>query len=313
MEDYLRTVGEEISCMGAANPRLNSHGKLHVLLATLQTAWKKEDPPPTRVKPVPIQLVQHAAGTLATRDDFHAAVADALIIGFFYMLRPGEHTMDASNPHPFRLCDVSFCCSGSAPANAVLIPLPTLERANQVLLCFTTQKNGERNESISHGPTPDPLLSPVAAIRRRVVHLRRHHALPCTPLYTIFTSNGPTSILASHLTSALRQSAALCGAPLGIAPTDISARALRAGGAMALIRARVDPDIVKLMGRWKSDVMLRYLHRSGLHTSDLAAKMFLHGSFIIPEHAHLPADVQPLMDLLPLVDPHEAAPTTVLA
>jgi len=82
---------------------------------------------------------------------------------------------------------------------------------------------------------------------------------------------------------------------------------------MALIRARVDPDLVKLMGRWKSDVMLRYLHRAGLHTSDLAAKMFLHGSFIIPEHAHLPADVQPLMDLLPLVDQQEAAPTPVLA
>ena len=63
------------------------------------------------------------------------------------------------------------------------------------------------------------------------------------------------------------------GAPLGLHPSDISARALRAGGAMALFRAKVDPSEIKLMGHWKSDAMLIYLHRSALNTLDFASRM----------------------------------------
>ena len=35
---------------------------------------------------------------------------------------------------------------------------------------------------------------------------------------------------------------------------------MQAGGAMALLMARVDTDTIRLEGRWRSDVMLRYLH-----------------------------------------------------
>jgi hypothetical protein len=31
-------------------------------------------------------------------------------------------------------------------------------------------------------------------------------------------------------------------------------------GAMAIICAKVDTDVIQLLGRWCSDVMLRYLH-----------------------------------------------------
>ncbi len=49
------------------------------------------------------------------------------------------------------------------------------------------------------------------------------------------------------------------GPQVGFAPKDITARSLRAGGAMALLCADVDPDIIRLLGRWKSDTMFRYL------------------------------------------------------
>jgi hypothetical protein len=38
------------------------------------------------------------------------------------------------------------------------------------------------------------------------------------------------------------------------------ARSLQAGGAMALLYAQVDDNIMRLLGRWQSDAMLRYLH-----------------------------------------------------
>src|SRR5210317_326458 len=233
------------------------------------------------------------------------------------MLRPGEHTLDRSNNHPFRFQDVSFAIDELPAVNAAVIPLATLPNCNRVFLNFTTQKNGEKDEAITHGDTLDPVLSPVSAVRRRIHHLRAHHAPPHAPLYTVFAPTGPTHVLASHITTVLRMSCGLIGATLGIHSHEISARALRAGGAMALVRARVDPYLVKLMGRWKSDVMIRYLHRSVLHTAGLATQMLQHGEFVIPRHHTLPtfpADVQHLVDTLdPSVLDLTQVPTVLFA
>ena len=43
-------------------------------------------------------------------------------------------------------------------------------------------------------------------------------------------------------------------------PNEVSARSLRSAGAMALLCAHVDSDTIRLLGRWRSDEMLRYLH-----------------------------------------------------
>jgi len=50
------------------------------------------------------------------------------------------------------------------------------------------------------------------------------------------------------------------GPSYGITPHEISVRSLRASGAMSLLCAKVDTDMIRLMGRWRSDEMLRYLH-----------------------------------------------------
>jgi hypothetical protein len=282
--------------MGAPNPRLDSAGHVVPPLQQLQRSWKSSDPSPVRVKPVPLALARHAVNTQDPSDPLQSAIRDLLLIGYFYLLRPGEHTYSGPGGHPFRLCDTSFELPNAAAINGSSIDDASLGLAVRVNLNFTTQKNGEQNESITHGDTGDPLLSPVQAVRRRVQHLRRHHASPLTPLYTVFLPAGRrTKVTCNHLTLALRSSCRLIGASLGITPSDISARALRAGGAMALLRADVDPMVVQLMGRWKSDVMIQYLHRSALDTSDLSSRMLTGGNFVIPQHQQLPADVALLL------------------
>jgi hypothetical protein len=52
------------------------------------------------------------------------------------------------------------------------------------------------------------------------------------------------------------------GDSLGLKPGDISARALRAGGVMALLLGKVDYATIQLIGRWRSDQILRYLQVS---------------------------------------------------
>jgi hypothetical protein len=98
----------------------------------------------------------------------------------------------------------------------------------------------------------------------------------------------------------LRLAATAMHAQLGIDPARLSARSLRAGGAMALLCARVDTDIIRLVGRWRSDEMLRYLHLQAyplMHT--FASRMHQHGSFtLLPGQLIAPA-AAPILDAVP--------------
>ena len=54
---------------------------------------------------------------------------------------------------------------------------------------------------------------------------------------------------------------------------------------MALIMARVDPDTIRLVGRWRSNTMLRYLPANSF-TEVLSAKMLEHDAYVIIPPAH---------------------------
>ena len=56
---------------------------------------------------------------------------------------------------------------------------------------------------------------------------------------------------------------------------------------MALLCAHVDSDTIKLLGRWRSDEMLRYLHVQAQPVmKDFAAKMLQSGVYsLIPRAA----------------------------
>ena len=284
-----------------SDPRKDALGSFDLELKHLYKAYSKEDPPPERVKPVPIQLAQHAAlrlQNLAT--PLHAAVADLLITGFFFLLRPGEHTYTTTDHTPFRLRDVSFNTSTGTTLNAAAIPLthlrgtfssPIRSVITAVHLNFTTQKNGIKDEAITHSSTEDPLMCPLKAIARRVLHLRHHHAHPDTPLHTVFLTSALAQVTSHHITTALKLSCSAIGPSIGICHRDISVRALRAGGAMALLRSGISATDTRLFGRWRSWAMLHYLHRSQTTTTTFASKMLHGGQFTIAQHATLPEDV----------------------
>jgi hypothetical protein len=74
----------------------------------------------------------------------------------------------------------------------------------------------------------------------------------------------------------LRQLAVL----LEFDPADTPVKALRATGAMSLITACIDSDLIHLLGRWQSDAMLRYLHVQAVPVlQNFARQMNLHGQF----------------------------------
>ena len=44
--------------MGADDPRLNTAEKIDYRIAHMIAAWKKDEPPPNRVKPIPLQVLR---------------------------------------------------------------------------------------------------------------------------------------------------------------------------------------------------------------------------------------------------------------
>ena len=163
-----------------------------------------------------------------------------------------------------------------------------LDTASHVALEFTTQKNGVRGELVGLGRSGHPIFCPVLAIINRVKHLRLHQAHPTTPLFQYF-DRAPRTLTTNELTQQLRFTCNILGHTVGINSADISIRSLRSSGAMALLCADVDSDKIRLLGRWRSDEMLRYLHVQALPiVAPLASLMVQHGYFSFIPNNRLP-------------------------
>lgn len=260
-EDYVRFVGQTFLHVGADDPRLNSASKIDFRISRTISAWKKSDSPPNRVKPIPLQVLRRIASISYTTfaSPLCKATADMIILAFFFLLRPGEYTDNDgdADKHPFRIEDVQLFI-GDTRLNLLTDSESRLKQARFASLTFTSQKNGVRGEVIGLACSGDPVMCPVKSIVRRVLYLRHHGATSTTPLAHVY--NSTKLVTAAAITDCIRSAVSDLGPTLGFMPCDVSARCLRAAGATALLLAQVDTDIIRLIGRWKSDEMLRYLH-----------------------------------------------------
>jgi len=272
---------------GRRSPHWDALTPLDLRLSRQLSAYKKEDPPPTRVKPVPLPIITHAADLCYLANTASCnAIADMLLLGFYFLLRPGEYAYtDNPDAAPFRICDVHLLINNRRIPYATATQ-PILAQVNFVALEFTTQKNGVRGELVGLGLSGHPTYCPVKALLRRVSHLKTYNAPPTTPLYSFYHHRW-SRIDTSILTTYLRNAVTTLGARFGIAASDISIRSLRSSGAMALLCARVDTDMIRLLGRWRSDEMLRYLHVQTFPiVAPLARQMFQHGGFTMLPNLH---------------------------
>lgn len=287
-EDALRSVGQMYSRVGTADPRTDRiTGKVDFRIGRQLRSYKKADPAPSRVKPIPITIViqclVHAFRTPAL--SHRQVLANMICIGFYFCLRPGEYTGTTSDDHPFLLEDVAFHLHNRRLANATASDAE-IEAATSVSFTFTEQKNQQRNECISHARSGDILCCPVKAAARQFIYhrnQRRQRNLPYDgkiPLASYYSPTKRVAVTAKEVTSTLRWHANALQSQTGIKASDISARSLRAGGAMALLCADVDSTTIKLLARWNSDSMMKYLHQQSLPVFQrLATKMFANGTY----------------------------------
>ena len=72
-------------------------------------AYTRDDPSPKRVKPILIRVLRHVFQMAsATRVPFITGISDMITLAFFFLLRPGEYTVTASDVTPFNLVDVQL-------------------------------------------------------------------------------------------------------------------------------------------------------------------------------------------------------------
>ena len=116
----------------------------------------------------------------------------------------------------------------------------------------------------------------------RVLSLRASHVTAAsTPINAYCATPGAPIryVHARDLTRRMRSALTVYPDP-AIHPQDISARSTRPGGAMALLCAGVGADRIRLVGRWRSDELYRYLHVQAQQVmTGLSAAMLQGGTF----------------------------------
>ena len=126
--------------LGAKDPRMVSTVNIYGRLQLKFRCYYRQDPSPSRLKPIPVQVLrQMACAAAASNDQDLHSVPEMIIISFFFLLRPGEYTCTKSDSAKFRLSDVTFNVGRTVFDTATAID-NELAAATFVMLIFTTQK-----------------------------------------------------------------------------------------------------------------------------------------------------------------------------
>jgi len=174
------------------------------------------------------------------------ATTDMACIAFFFLLCLGKYTAKSASTAPFLISDIQLLHNDRV-LNWQQDAKNTLQMANYVTYTFRTQKNGIRSEALGQGVTTHPLCCPVCTTLRQLLHHHQHHTPTHLPLATYYEQGHQHGVLSCDITAALCLATTIVGQSVGFTPNDITARSLQVRGAMALLCADVDPDVIWLL------------------------------------------------------------------
>eukprot|EP00978_Attheya_sp_CCMP212_P020134 scaffold57235_cov58-Attheya_sp.AAC.8 len=274
MEETVRAIGCTFVLLGTQNPRLNLFGQVDERLGWLLAQWHQEDPEPGRVKPISIYvLYQMDAQALAGHTPAQLAIAD--------MIWVGEYTTASEGSHPF-WCQDAQLWIGQITLDSNTAPDQHLLSATHVTLEFTDQKNCVKGGEIVAGHVGSDRACVVRAVVRRIIHLREAAAPRNYPLCAYYAGGTWYTVTNNQVTQAICLATIIVGPQVGFLPSDVSAHSLCLSGAMAMLCAGIDSLIIKMLGRWRSDEMLRYLHVQVTPVSvSIANRMRQNGDFTL--------------------------------
>jgi len=181
-------------------------------------------------------------------------MADMACIAFFFLLHPGEYTTNPNSMAAFNLADTQLLHNDQVLPWQDL-PKLALLMANYITYMFCMQKNGMHGEALGQGASSHHLCCPICATVCWLLHHRQHGSPTHLPLATYYDTNCCHNVIAKDITAALCMATAIVGPSVGFTAKDVFMQSLHAGGAVALLCADIGPDIIRLLGHWKSDTM----------------------------------------------------------
>lgn len=245
-----------------ADPRRQHAGqaKLNEDISTFTKQCILEDPAPRPQIALPSFVVRYIAVNLvASASRKLHIVGNLIIMAYFFLLRVGEYTPSAEPRQtvPLRKKDIRLWKNRQVLSNES--SLMTLLTADAATICLENQKNGGRMCTVHHYSSDDSTLDPVRAIAHLIFAL---HGMPdTTALGTYINERGQKcQVRAKSIIDAVRLAADRCNlASYGYDLSRIGSHSLRSGGAMQLKLAGYDHDMIRKLGRWRSDTYLHYI------------------------------------------------------
>ncbi len=205
-----------------------------------------------------------------------SAVADLVIIAFFYLLWVGEYT-SPDNPQKKRTIPLWGCNIRLWMHDGHLISysagLDVLLQAESATVCIAHTKNGTKGAVVHHNRSRGPIC-PVAALAWRVANIQAGPARG--NINIVYHAGGHIS----RVTDRDIGIAVWWGATSdqltsrGYTLNQVSSHSLRAGGAMAMKLSGASDSTIIRVGRWSSLTYLTYIHSQiGALTAGVAWKM----------------------------------------
>jgi hypothetical protein len=272
----LRSVAQKYVLDGHPDPRRASPAQhaLDLPIACILKRFDDEDPAPKPKLTVPVSTIT----AIATKYNFtkhHAAVADMVVIAFFYLLRVGEYTLPSNtcpkHTIPLQKCEVQLWRRGTILDHTAA--LSTLLRADSATISIANTKNGTKGAFV-HNYAIGGAICPVAALARRISNLSGQ--APTTPLSTVIVNPTTQSTISDRdITTAVRWGATYdCLLARGYTLDRVSSHSLRAGGAMAMKLSGASDSTIMRIRRWTSLTYLTYIHSQiGALAKEVAWKM----------------------------------------
>ncbi len=135
--------------------------------------------------------------------------------------------------------------------------------ADTILITFTDQKNGVKNEQITRQRGTNPNFCPVRIWARIFDRIFNYPGTTLdTPVNAVLSKGKVKYITSAAVSKQIKRAAVLSNSGLNI--DDVSPHSIRATFATMLFHEGHSLSDVKLMGRWRSDAFLLYIRKNTL-------------------------------------------------
>lgn len=165
------------------------------------------------------------------------------------------------------LRDITFIVAGREyPWNG------NIDNANEVLVTFRNQKNGQKMETISQSNT-DLDLCPCKTTIRLVKRLRKYKDTTGSTQINTFYHKGKIGLVRNtDITNKLKSTVKTMGKEdLGIESHEVGTHSLRASFALMMALMNIPDSRIMILGRWKSEAFKKYIQRQIIRVRDTTA------------------------------------------